>query len=156
MFSQTTEYALRAMAWLALSPEELVSTGALAEHTKVPEHYLAKVLQQLAGAKLIKGRRGVGGGYKLARPAGQISVSDVIKSVGSLSRITTCPLGISTHGSNLCPLHRLLDDVAKAAMERLDGRSLQDLVDQPGENKPLCETRPGSSVSLMIDGKSRK
>lgn len=156
MFSQTTEYALRAMAWLALSPQDLVSTGSLAEHTKVPEHYLAKVLQQLAGGKLIKGRRGVGGGYKLARPASQISISDVVRTVGRLDRITTCPLGISTHGSNLCPLHRLLDDVAKAAMERLDGRSLQDLIDQPGANKPLCETRPGPTVTLMVESKARK
>ena len=70
MFSQTTEYALRAMACLAMYPDDLVATPTLAEQTKVPANYLAKVLQQLAAAKLITGRRGVGGGYRLARPAG--------------------------------------------------------------------------------------
>ena len=61
MFSQTTEYALRAMACLALRPQQLTSAIALADQTKVPANYLAKVLQQLAGAGLIDGRRGVGG-----------------------------------------------------------------------------------------------
>ncbi len=69
MFSQTTEYALRVMAWLALSPDLLVPTLTLADKTKVPAHYLAKVLQQLASAELVTGRRGVRGGYKLARAA---------------------------------------------------------------------------------------
>ncbi len=155
MFSQTTEYALRAMAWLALSPDTLVSTGSLADHTQVPEHYLAKVLQQLAAANLIKGRRGVGGGYMLARPAEDIAVSEVVRIVGSLNRISTCPLGLANHGSNLCPLHRLLDDVAREAFEILDGKSLRDLVDQPGANKPLCDARAGA-VALSVNGRSRR
>src|SRR5262249_779585 len=62
VFSQTTEYALRAMACLALAPDELVPTSVLADKTKVPANYLAKVLQQLAGGGLIRGRRGVGRG----------------------------------------------------------------------------------------------
>lgn len=154
MFSQTTEYALRAMSWLALSPDVLVPTTVLAEHTKVPEHYLAKVLQQLSAAKLIRGRRGVGGGYRLARPASQIPVVEVIRSVGHIERIHTCPLGIQAHGPNLCPLHRMMDDVAKAALDRLDGHTLQSLIDQPGASKPLCESKP--TVAVTLDGRPRR
>ncbi len=139
MFSQTTEYALRAMSWLALSPNDLVPTAILAEQTKVPSHYLAKVLQQLSNAELVSGRRGVGGGYKLSRAAKQISLLDVVRAVGPLERITTCPLGLTNHGPNLCPLHRMMDSVAKAAMEVLEKKTLQDLIDQPGANKPLCD-----------------
>ena len=84
MFTQTTEYALRAMAALALFPGTLVATSSVAERTKVPSNYLAKVLQQLAAAGLIEGRRGVGGGYKLAKPASQINMLDIIRSVGRL------------------------------------------------------------------------
>ncbi len=50
MFNQTTEYALRAMAVLALEPDERSSSGALAERTQAPMDYLSKVLQSLAGA----------------------------------------------------------------------------------------------------------
>ena len=61
MLSQTTEYALRAMSCLAYMPDDLVSTAQLAEVTRVPMNYLAKVLQLLSKAELINGRRGVGG-----------------------------------------------------------------------------------------------
>jgi lysyl-tRNA synthetase class 2 len=60
MYSQTAEYALRAMACLALRPNVLVSTNVLARETKVPSNYLSKVLQTLANAGLIEGRASPG------------------------------------------------------------------------------------------------
>ncbi|MFO0830388.1 MAG: Rrf2 family transcriptional regulator [Phycisphaerales bacterium] len=148
MFSQTTEYALRAMSCLALAPEELVPTTTLAEMTHVPPNYLAKVLQQLAAAKLITGRRGVGGGYRLARPSDQINLLDVIQSVGRLERIKSCPLGLSNHGTNLCPLHRQLDAAAGAMIKMFDGVTLKQVIDTPGAvNKPLCDTGRTQEVS---------
>jgi len=145
MFSQTVEYALRAMSWLALKPSELVPTPALAERIKVPTNYLAKVLQQLAAADLIVGRRGVGGGYKLSRPSDQIHLLDVINAVSPIKRIKTCPLGISTHGANLCPLHRKTDQAAAAVMEIFEGTTLRDLITDPKSNTPLCEERVASA-----------
>ena len=144
MFSQTTEYALRAMACLAMRPEELVPTPALAEQTKVPPNYLAKVLQQLAAAKLITGRRGVGGGYKLAKPSGDIRLLDVINAVTVVSRIESCPLGLASHGSKLCALHRKADEAAAAVIEVYNGTTLHDLLIDPNPNKPLCETKPAT------------
>ncbi|MBX3407578.1 MAG: Rrf2 family transcriptional regulator [Phycisphaeraceae bacterium] len=147
MFSQTTEYALRAMSWLALSPTQLVPTNQLAERTKVPPHYLAKVLQQLAAADLIVGRRGVRGGYKLTRPAADISLLTVVRAVATVERITTCPLGLDNHGPNLCPLHRRIDDAAKMLIELYGGVTLQDLVSQ-GERKPLCDKETTARLTV--------
>jgi Rrf2 family nitric oxide-sensitive transcriptional repressor len=148
MFSQTTEYALRAMACLAMKPSELVPTPVLAEQTKVPANYLAKVLQQLAAAKLITGRRGVGGGYKLAKAAANIKLLDVIQAVSTLKRIEVCPLGISSHGSKLCALHKKADEAAAAVIEVYDGTTLQDLLTDPNPNKPLCESRAGAVLTV--------
>ena len=131
MFSQTTEYALRAMSWLALSPEVLVPTAMLAEKTKVPPHYLAKVLQQLSSAKLITGRRGVRGGYKLARPASNISLLEVVRAVADVERITSCPLGLDNHGPNLCPFHRRIDLAAKTIIDLYGSTTLAQLVSDP-------------------------
>ena len=147
MFSQTTEYALRAMSWLALSPDKLVPTGQLADRTKVPPHYLAKVLQQLAAAELIVGRRGVHGGYKLTRAAKAISLLDVVRSVATVERITTCPLGLDNHGSTLCPLHRRIDDAAKVLIDTYGSVTLQDLVDQP-DRKPLCDKETTARLTV--------
>lgn len=156
MFSQTTEYAVRAMAWLALSPGELVPTVTLAERTQVPSHYLAKVLQQLAAAELVTGRRGVRGGYRLARPAHEITVMAVVRSVAQLDRITACPLGIASHGPNLCPLHRLMDQAAKVVIDVLDGKTLADLISQPGMSTPLCDLLAVQPVSLTMDASVKR
>jgi Rrf2 family protein len=148
MFSQTTEYALRAMACLALRTDQLVPTTTLAEQTKVPSNYLAKVLQQLAAAELINGRRGVGGGYQLSRPASRINLLDVINAVGSLHRIKTCPLGLANHGPNLCPLHRRLDDAAATVIEMFRGVTLQDLVSDPRSSTPLCDAETTAKLTV--------
>jgi len=153
MFSQTTEYALRAMACLAMKPSELVPTPVLAEQTKVPANYLAKVLQQLAAAKLITGRRGVGGGYKLAKAAADIRLLEVIQAVSTLQRIDKCPLGISSHGSKLCALHKKADEAAAAVIEVYNGTTLQDLLTDPNPNKPLCETRSAAALTVSAGNK---
>lgn len=139
MYSLTAEYALRAMACLAIRPTTLVPTTVLAEQTKVPSNYLAKVLQLLASADLIEGRRGVGGGYRLARGANQIRLLDVINAVDPVERIKSCPLGLTNHGSYLCPLHRKADQAAASFIEIYQGVTLHDLLQDPRENKPLCD-----------------
>lgn len=150
MFSQTTEYALRAMALLAYSPGQLVPTTTIAEESKVPPTYLAKVLQMLASADLIVGRRGVGGGYKLAKPASEIKMLDVINAVEPVKRITTCPLGLSDHGSNLCPLHRKMDLAAKQIIELFEGITLNDLVSQARGSRPLCDNAKAARLNVTI------
>lgn len=141
---------MRAMSWLALSPDTLVPTMTLAEKTKVPPHYLAKVLQHLATADLIKGRRGVRGGYRLSRPASQITLLDVVRSIADVQRITSCPLGLSNHGSNLCALHKRIDTAAKCVIETYGGVTLADLIVEPQSNKPLCDAE--QTAKLTISG----
>ncbi|MBX3318122.1 MAG: Rrf2 family transcriptional regulator [Phycisphaeraceae bacterium] len=153
MFSQTTEYALRAMALLAYYPDQLVPTPTLAEETKVPPTYLAKVLQQLSGADLITGRRGVGGGYKLSKAPEQINMLDVINAVAPIRRITTCPLGLADHGSNLCPLHRRMDSAAKVIIELFEGVTLADLVNQREGSRPLCDKAKAAKLTVSISKK---
>lgn len=150
MFSQTTEYALRAMALLAYYPTELVPTPTIANETKVPTTYLAKVLQLLSNADLITGKRGVGGGYRLSRPAEEISLLEVIGAVAPLKRITTCPLGLSDHGSNLCPLHRKMDMAAKMLMDHFTGVSLADLINQREGSKPLCDKAKAAKLTVSV------
>jgi len=133
MFSQTTEYALRATTCLALTPGHLISTGELAERTKVPMHYLAKVLQQLATGGLVTGRRGVGGGYKLARAPEEIRLIEIVRCVGPLGRDGVREAG--THASEaLRALDGLMDRIAADVIEVLDDKRLSDLVgDAAGE-----------------------
>lgn len=139
MLSQTVEYALRAMSMLAYHPNDLVSTTELAEMTRVPSNYLAKVLQTLAGADLIMGRRGVGGGYRLTRHPEEITLLEVVNAVNPVERITSCPLGLDNHGPHLCPLHRRMDEAARLVMELFGSTTLADIVSGEGTAQlPLC------------------
>ena len=80
MLSQTSEYALRAMVCLASGNGGLTPTPELAKSADVPHNYLAKVLQMLASADLVAGRRGVGGGYRLCRDPEQIKLLDIVNA----------------------------------------------------------------------------
>src|SRR5262245_46906388 len=108
MFSQTAEYALRAVVYLAAQGGEPRTAQQIAEVTRVPAGYLSKVMQALSRAGLVHSQRGLGGGFTLAVPPADLTVLDVVQAVDPIRRIKSCPLGIKGH-VNLCPLHRRLD-----------------------------------------------
>lgn len=140
------------MSCLAYMPDELVSTAQLAEVTLVPMNYLAKVLQSLAKADLISGRRGVGGGYRLARPATEISMLDVINAIDPIERITECPLKLENHSGKLCPLHGRLDEAARSMIDRFGSISLYDMLAEDLTTRPLCNTEMTARVELTLGG----
>ncbi len=76
--SKSSLYALYAAFELAVAEGQPVPVADLAERHGIPPTTLAKVLQQLVRAGIAVGARGVGGGYRLARPASTVSVLDVI------------------------------------------------------------------------------
>jgi Rrf2 family nitric oxide-sensitive transcriptional repressor len=139
MISQTAEYALRAMVFLAMRGAA-ATTVQIAEVTKVPVHYLSKILQQLGRCELVSSQRGIGGGFVLSRPIGKISVLDIVNAVDPIQKIETCPLGLEFHGLNLCPLHKRLSEATCAVEEAYASSTLAELV---AESKtPLCSSVP--------------
>jgi Rrf2 family protein len=89
--SAKTDYAVRAAAVLAAMAETSdgwTKTDAVAEAQGIPLPFLLNILGELRTAGLVQSRRGVEGGYRLARPAKEISVADVIRSVdGPLANV---------------------------------------------------------------------
>lgn len=150
MFSQTVEYALRAVAHLAQVAPALVSVREMASAIHVPEAYLAKVLQHLADSNIVVTRRGKGGGASLARRTTDLTLLEVVQAVDPIKRITTCPLGISSHGSKLCPLHRRLDNALGALLDSFGDTTLYQILNDPDPVKPLCEGPQGARVALGI------
>jgi Rrf2 family protein len=144
MFTQTAEYALRAVVALAQHHGEPQITARLAQMTRVPEGYLSKVLQTLARAGLVSARRGLHGGFSLTRSPEEITVLEVINAVEPFQRIEQCPLNIKDHGSNLCPLHRRLDEALAQVESTLAASRISEMLNQPGASTPLCsgETAP--------------
>ena len=76
------DYAARALLSLALHTEETpTSVREIAERTALPQPYLEQILLALKGAGIVRSKRGVGGGYVLAREAADIRLSEIVRAV---------------------------------------------------------------------------
>lgn len=77
------DYACRALLSLALHADDGGPTSVrdIAERTGLPQPYLEQILLALKGAGLVRSKRGVGGGYVLARPPAEIRLSEIISAV---------------------------------------------------------------------------
>ncbi len=80
-FSQTTGYAIEALACLARSGEESMLVREIAESTTLPLPYLAKVFNRLSESGIVESKRGYKGGVKLARPPETISLLEINSAV---------------------------------------------------------------------------
>lgn len=138
MFSQTVEYALRAVVHLASEAPNARTTDQIAEITKVPRAYLSKVLQSLGRAGLVHSQRGIGGGVTLTKDAEDLTILEVVNAVEPIQRIKTCPLGLAAHGVHLCPLHKRLDNALAMVEKAFAETTLAEVLSEPTRSIPLC------------------
>lgn len=140
MISQTSEYALRAVVYLATrAAAGPAAAQEISDATRVPVGYLQKILRSLSRHAILTAQRGSGGGFMLAKVPSAISVLDVLKASDTdLPRIERCPLGIRGHTS-LCSLHRLLDNEMAHAERTFASTTIADLLDGAGGVRPLCD-----------------
>jgi Rrf2 family protein len=127
MFSQTVEYALRAMMYLAAAGGAAQSGEKIAAGTRVPQGYLSKVMRDLVVAGLVRSFRGPNGGFILARSVGEISILDVVNAVDPIRRIDRCPVGDPSHAS-LCGLHHRLDGALAIVEQTFRSTTLADVL----------------------------
>ncbi len=140
MFSQTVEYALRAVVHLAIHAPHPQKTAEIAEATKVPTAYLSKVLQGLREKEIVCLQRGVGGGVSLARSPASLTILDVVNAVDPIQRIKMCPLDLKAHGVRLCALHRRMDDALQKMEAAFSATTLAELLEDPNPSVPLCDS----------------
>jgi len=139
VFSQTVEYSLRAVCYLASQAPDACTTEQIATATKVPRAYLSKVLQSLGRAGLVHSQRGLGGGMTLTKEPKNLTILEVVNAVEPIQRIKTCPLELSSHGVKLCPLHRRLDNALAMVEKAFGGTTLAEILAEPTSSKPLCD-----------------
>jgi Rrf2 family transcriptional regulator, nitric oxide-sensitive transcriptional repressor len=138
MFSQTVEYALRAVVHLASRAPSPQTTDQIAKATRVPRAYLSKVIQGLARGDIVESQRGLGGGVSLTRSPDELTILDVINAVEPIQRIRSCPLGLAAHGTHLCPLHHRLDRALASVEQAFASSTLAEVLAEPTTSVPLC------------------
>jgi Rrf2 family nitric oxide-sensitive transcriptional repressor len=139
MFSQTVEYALRAVVHLATRSPHPQTTADIAVATQVPAPYLSKVLQGLREKGIVNLQRGVKGGVSLAQSPEKLTIYDIVHAVDPIRRITHCPLDLKAHGTRLCALHSRMDRALQATEDAFRGTTLAELLRDPNPSIPLCD-----------------
>lgn len=130
--TRQTEYAIRTLLELAKAqPDDFLSTRFISEQQDIPEDFLKKTVKLLVLAELVSTQRGTGGGVRLARPAEDISMLDIITAIEGPIAINIC-LSPSYKCPNqpTCPSSRVLKRAQDALVQELRRESLADMLKQ--------------------------
>lgn len=137
MLSQTLEYALRAVVFLAKAAPRTRTTEEIAREMHIPQAYLKKILQNLSGAGIVRTRRGNRGGVALARHRQDLTILDVVNAVAPIGRTHSCPLGLHDHRDALCPLHKRLDKAMAMVEDAFRKTTLSEVMTESTEDHVL-------------------
>jgi Rrf2 family nitric oxide-sensitive transcriptional repressor len=148
-----TDYSLRVLIFLALEPERRATIGEIAGAFDVSENHLMKVVHFLGRNRLLANVRGKGGGLRLARPAEQINVGEVIR----LTETGMLPAECFDRPSNTCViapacrLRHVLIEAVEAFYQALGRHTLADLVRERGALGRLLSRTTTEIVLRRVD-----
>jgi Rrf2 family protein len=138
MISRTTLHGLRALIELATDPERrFAGASSLAPRIGAPPNYLGKLLQALARAGLVESRKGLGGGFRLAREPESIFLLDVVEAIEPSGRWKECFLGLPTCSDDApCALHDHWKKVRDEYHGLLSRVTIAEVVERQGTLEP--------------------
>ncbi len=127
----TSELAIRAALFLALQPPgKLTPVREIAKGTGLSEPYLAKIIQRLTSAGLVRAFRGPGGGIELGRAPQAITLASIVSAMQGHSRSESCVLGLrGCSEENPCPLHHQWAPIRAEIQRLLEETTLATLTD---------------------------
>lgn len=135
--SKRGEYALRSLINLGIAAKvgrSLVRVTELATAEDLPVKFLEQVMQQLREAGIVESERGKHGGYRLAKPASQIPIGEIVRlidgplaPIGCVSQTAYAPCNCPDEAH--CGLRMLMLDVRNAIASILDRYTLADVVE---------------------------
>jgi Rrf2 family protein len=130
IITRATEYSIRAVLYMAKRhPVPVVSKQEICEAEGISPAFLTKILQPLIRSGLVRSKRGVSGGFALARDPGQITLLDVMWAVEEPLALNVCLLeGHSCDRQTGCPIHALWAEAKERIEEIFSRESLADLV----------------------------
>ena len=128
VIKRDTDYAFRALVYLAVRHPQVVSAGELADKQGIPIAFLQKLLQRLSRAGLVRSRRGVRGGFTLVREPEQVTAEDVVEAVQGQIAMNRCLLGeTDCENAGSCPVQRRLDGIQRDVKKALQDVTLGEL-----------------------------
>lgn len=134
MFSKTTEYALRAVIYIARnsSEERKLSVAEITDAINAPQHFTAKILQQLtADQRIVSSVRGPNGGFFMTAKSRKLPVMEILKLLGEDSTLDKCILGLAEcSGKKPCPLHAQYKLIKQQLLDLFKTKRIVDLTEE--------------------------
>ena len=130
MFSTKGQYALRAMADLAMH-DGWVSLGDVAKRQNISRKYLEQVISLMSKAGYVKSLRGKGGGYQLTKPPEEYTLGQILRAAeGSLAPVgcLDCTRGSICPIVDTCSTISVWRDLGRVTSQYLDSKTLADIV----------------------------
>lgn len=151
MFSQTTEYALQALAYLGGARDEWLEVGEISRALDIPSNYLSKVLGHLAKLGLLESRKGWGGGFRLKKDPSSITLEQVVRPFEGVDYPRSCLFGFKTcSDQQACPLHDYWKRVVSVHKRMLRKTTVADIALSGRRRRRRQSRSPG-----IRDGKAR-
>ncbi len=114
IYGKMAANAIAVMSYLASNPDVQAGSGEIAQARGLSKALTAKILTKLATAGYVSGRPGPGGGYRLARPPGEISLADIVRQFEQSALPSLCPFGSNWCGvKDPCPLHDAIAELVE-------------------------------------------
>jgi Rrf2 family protein len=142
MLSQKARYALRALTALAeLEPGAQAQIAEIADEARVPRKFLEQILLDLKKRGLVHSTRGKLGGYTLGKPASEIELADVIRTIDGPLALSPCASRMAYRkcddclDADTCPIRKVLLEVRDATAEILENRSVASMIEKPSRRR---------------------
>ncbi len=129
LITRDTDYALRALCFIARGKDKIVSVSAMVKSLKVPRPFLRKSLQLLNKRGIVSSHKGLGGGFKLAVTPGDLLLVDLIETFQGPFRLNECSLKKRPcpHKKE-CVLKKKIDNIERYVIGQLNNITLADLI----------------------------
>lgn len=134
MLSMKAKYAIRALMVMAKNEKKMIQSKTIAKEADIPQKFLENILLELKNRGLVDSKRGIFGGYFLARPAAQISAGNLIRMIdGPLAPIRCASVTAYQKcddcvDEKTCEIRKTMVEVRNAIANVLDNKSIRDLV----------------------------
>ena len=138
MFSRSTEYAIRAVLYLAMRSSEGKRYGikTIAKDLGFPEPYLAKVLQHLVRSRIIYSAKGPNGGFYADEQTRNISLLDIVEANEGLDFFKRCGLGLNDcNDEKPCPIHEEYGKLRDGFYKSLSEKKINNIIEEMEEGK---------------------
>jgi FeS assembly SUF system regulator len=129
ILSKLADYGVIVATHLALAPVRLENAATIAAATRLPLATVAKLLKALAHAGVVTATRGAAGGYRLARPASEVSVAEVIAAIDGDIGLTQCSVHVDECAhTTYCPTRPHWAAINRAVGAALQAVTLDDMI----------------------------